>query len=203
MAAFHPMDLSLSTAWRQQFMAVVQGYTFAEPLKEAALKGQRRAWTQAITAASIAACQALGWEATALGHPSGLLPVDRSEYLALDLMAFAPGASRWRFPIAVMELENRDDQDYIAYTLWKLLCVRAGLRVLICYRCYRRQADEGLPLIRFLNEQVIAALTIPQRQALDGETLIGIGSRADAATFPYGYFKWQRLETNTGRFGPF
>ncbi len=191
------MDASLADAWRQTFMSVVQQHTHADLLKRAALKGQRRNWTQAITAAVVAASQSMGWEAAAIGHQSDQLPVPRSEYLDLDVMAFAPNPNPWKFPVAVFELENRDDEDYIAYTLWKLLCVHAELRVLLCYRS---QADDGLPLIRFLNEQVIAALTTPQRQSLSGETLLGIGSRADAATFPYGYFKWQRLDPNLGRF---
>lgn len=61
------MNVPLFAAWRQAFMSVIQNRTFAKPLKGAALKGQRCAWTQATTAASIAACQTLGWEATAQG----------------------------------------------------------------------------------------------------------------------------------------
>jgi hypothetical protein len=36
------------------------------------------------------------------------LPKRRSEYLALDVMAFAPGEKQWLFPCRVMELENNE-----------------------------------------------------------------------------------------------
>ena len=36
-------------------------------------------------------------------------------------------------PRVIVELENDPDKDKIAYSLWKLLCIRASLRVLICY----------------------------------------------------------------------
>jgi len=37
-------------------------------------------------------------------------------------------------PRAVIELENNFDINKIAYCLWKILCVRAPIRVLICYQ---------------------------------------------------------------------
>jgi hypothetical protein len=37
-------------------------------------------------------------------------------------------------PRVAVELENSYDQKRISYCLWKLLCVRAALRVLICYQ---------------------------------------------------------------------
>ena len=43
-------------------------------------------------------------------------------------------------------------------------------------------------------------MTIEQRTGLDGETLSVVGSRGEAGTFPYGFFKWWRLEKNTGKF---
>lgn len=33
-----------------------------------------------------------------------------------------------------MELENSRDSERIAYSLWKVLCVRAELRIVFCYR---------------------------------------------------------------------
>jgi hypothetical protein len=140
----------------------------------------------------------MGWTAAALAHQADLLPVPRSEYLALDVMAFARGSdSRWRFPVAVMELENRQELDFIAYSLWKLLCVQAELRVLFCYR---RQPEEGRLLVQTLASEVVGAMSIEQRTRLDGETLVVVGSRGEVETFPYGFFKWWRLEKNTGRF---
>jgi hypothetical protein len=56
----------------------------------------------------------------ASGELPEALPESRHEYLALDVMAFAPGEQRWRFPVAVMELENSQAEDRIAYSLWKV-----------------------------------------------------------------------------------
>ncbi len=37
-------------------------------------------------------------------------------------------------PSAVVELENAYDNEKITYCLWKVLCIRAPVRVLICYQ---------------------------------------------------------------------
>jgi len=37
-------------------------------------------------------------------------------------------------PQTVIELENSNDKNKISYCLWKILCIRAPLRVLICYQ---------------------------------------------------------------------
>src|SRR5437899_12532040 len=75
------------------------------------------------------------------GTSWNLLPIHRSEYLALDVVAFAEGEKRWRFPSAIMELENSPTEDQIAYSLWKVISVRANLRIVFCYRMNR---DENL-----------------------------------------------------------
>ena len=81
--------------------------------------------------------------------------------------------------------------------LWKVLCVRASLRVVFAYR---REPAEGSQLVACLAEEVVASLTTEQRLATPGETLIVVGHRGEAETFPYGYFRAWRLETNTGQF---
>ena len=48
-----------------------------------------------------------------------------------------------QFPVAIFELENCGDEDRIAYSLWKLLCVKAELRVVFCYR---KRAADATPL---------------------------------------------------------
>lgn len=145
-----------------------------------------KAWTTASTAVVVEACQAMGWTATAKGHRLDLLPVPRSEYLSLDAVAFAGGAGRWRFPAAVMELENSSQEDRIAYSLWKVLCVRAELRAVFCYR---RDVDEAALLVRRLRDELIAGMELEHRGGLHGETLVVVGSRGEAATFPYGFFE--------------
>ncbi|MBI4516468.1 MAG: hypothetical protein HY699_11710 [Deltaproteobacteria bacterium] len=116
----------------------------------------------------------------------------------LDVVAFEPaGDRRWRFPVAALELENSRSDDRVAYSLWKVLCVRAALRVVFCYR---RDATEGVALVRHLTDHVVRPMGIVERSNLGGETLLVVGSRDEAATFPYGFFKEWRLDPNTGRF---
>jgi hypothetical protein len=191
--------MGLARAWRDCFMRVVQGRELAGQLQAASRLG-KRAWTTAMTAAIIAACGEMGWQASAQGHKGAALPQSRSEYLNIDVMTFVPGAQRWLFPTAVMELENQQDDDYIAYNLWKLLCVRADLRVVYCYR---PEAEQGRALMNVLSHEVVGAMTTQQRMTLVGETVLVVGSQAATETFPYGFFKWWRLEKNVGRIRPF
>lgn len=183
--------------WRTAFFQTVRRPEYAVLLREASLKGQLGEWTATLTEVAVSACQALGWQAAAKGHPLRLLPEARHEYLALDVMAFAAGEGRWRFPVAVMELENSQAEDRIAYSLWKVLCVRADLRVVFCYR----QGAGTVPaLIQFLQNEVIGAMGLSGRAALTGQTLLVVGSLYEAETFPNGFFKWWELETNSGMF---
>src|SRR5262249_30915014 len=140
----------------------------------------------------------MGWGGAARGHTSDLLPVPRSEYLALDVVAFEiSGDRRWRFPVGVFELENSPADDMVAYALWKTLCVRTNLRVVFCYR---RNAGEGAELVRRLSDEVVETTEISARSGLLGETLLVVGSRSEAAAFPYGFFKDWILDINTARF---
>lgn len=181
-------------------LATLRDESSAAPLRAAALEGRLGAWTTALICAAVQTCHLLGWRASAKGHQSELLPVSRGEYLALDVMAFAPGENRWQFPLAVMELENQRREDFIAYSLWKLLSVRAELRVLFCYR--QEVADAG-PLRKHLQDEVIAAMGVGKRVALEGATLLVIGRRGEAETFPHGFFAWWQLNANTGQFEQF
>jgi len=194
------MSRELPDDFRTALLRILRDERHAEPLRASALAGRLMPWTTALTAATVEACQRLGWRASAKGHHAALLPVSRGEYLNLDVMAFGAGESRWRFPLAVMELENQTREDFIAYSLWKLLSVRAELRVLFCYR--KEAADAG-PLRQHLQKEVVEALGIGGRVALEGRTLLVIGRRAEVETFPNGFFGWWELETNTGRFESF
>ncbi|MER8395422.1 hypothetical protein NKH10_26720 [Mesorhizobium sp. M1340] len=160
--------------------------------------GVLKHWTQALTGIVIGTFGEMGWRGAARAHKSDLLPVSRSEYLALDVVAFETvGDRRWRFPLAAFELENSPADDFVAYALWKVLCVRASLRVVFCYR---RDAREGAELVRHLAEEVVQSMEIPTRSGLGGETLVIVGSRSDTDTFPYGFFKNWTLDANTARF---
>ena len=105
--------------------------------------------------------------------------------------------STWRFPVAVFELENSLSDDRVAYSLWKTLCVRTSLRVVFAYW---PNWDVGIKLVQHLGRDVVGAMDIESRMAVDGDTLVILGSRGEGDTFPHGYFKTWRLNTNTGRF---
>lgn len=179
-------------------METVKAHEASSKLREAAEGGELKHWTQALTGIVVGTFAQMGWRGAARGHRSDLLPISRSEYLALDVVAFEiAGDRRWRFPIGVFELENSPVDDLVAYALWKVLCVRASLRVVFCYR---RDASEGAELMRRLTDEVGRSMEIPTRSTLGGETLVIVGSRSEAATFPYGFFKDWTLDANTARF---
>lgn len=188
------MVQSLAHQWQATFWQTVQQSERANLLREAGLQGRLAQWTTALTAVVVATCQAMDWQASAKGHPLGLFPVSPSEFLALDVMAFERNATRWQFPIAVMELENSTNPNRSAYSLWKVLCVKASLRVVFCYR---RKPEGRASLITFLHQEVLQQIDPADRLKLDGQTLVVVGSREDSATFPYGFFKWWQLEPNT------
>lgn len=191
---------SVAKQWREAFLTTVQSFENAGPLKEAALAGKLAAWTKLLTAVLVQSCQRIGWSAAAKGHPLSLLPQLGQEYLGMDVMAFDPVSSQgpsWLFPVAVFELENSRDDDRVAYSLWKVLCLSCRLRVVFAYR---RDWDQGRQLVNELATKVIGAMSIPQRNELNGETLLVIGSRGEGDNFPWGYFKLWELSTNLGRF---
>lgn len=188
---------TLGARFRDAFFAVVQADELAAELKRTAASANLGGWTRALTDAAVRTCSAIGLRASAKGHKLELLPIRRSEYLVLDVMAFAEGENRWRFPAAVMELENNAREDQIAYSLWKVLSVRAELRIVFCYR---RNSEEIPALVRHLRIEVIEAMGLAGRVKLEGETLLVVGSRSESGTFPFGYFSWWSLDTNTGKF---
>lgn len=189
---------SLCQQWRDAFYRVVQRHEIAVDLKAAAQTSALKTWTERLTSAVVTSCNELGWRSAAKGHLGEVLPVARHEYLVLDVVAFPEGSdTRWPFPIAVFELENSKEDDRVAYSLWKVLCIRAPLRVMFAYR---RDGNEGAKLVKQLTESIISKLPISERLLLTGETSLVIGSRGEADTFPYGYFKLWTLNTNTGLF---
>lgn len=191
------MHTGLRDKFRAAFFTAARDGPASARLREAGLRGPLGEWTRALTTTVVATCEAINLRASAKGHELDLLPVPRSEYLALDVTAFAPGPRRWIFPTVVAELENQTDPDFIAYALWKTLTVRADLRVVFCYRKERDAVGE---LVSYLNREVVGALGVATRAGLDGETLLVVGSRAEAGTFPHGFFAWFVLERNAGRF---
>lgn len=205
----------IARRWQEAFLQALRPLENSRPLKEAAASGNLGDWTCALTGLVVKSCESLGWQAAALGHPCRALPVSREEYLSLDAVAFAPAApttssslsggrdrkgGRWPSPVAAMELENGRSDDVVAYSLWKTLCTRADLRVVFCYR----QTDsEGGSLMKALQEEVVGSMSLEERVGLGGETLVAVGIKERLAAFPYGYFKWWRLDSQSGNFGLF
>jgi len=187
----------LDTQWRSAFFNVVQRPEYAARLKDASLRNANSQWTQMLTDAVVTVCQAQGWIAAAKGHPSQFLPESRSEYLGIDVIGFESDDQRWSFPIVAIELENSKKDDRVAYSLWKVLCLRARLRIVFCYR---PSPDAGPDLIRFLDANVLGSMRIEDRLNLEGDTLVVMGYRNKSDTFPYGFFKWWKLDQNIGRF---
>lgn len=94
-------------------------------------------------------------------------------------------------------LRNSHDAYRIAYSLWKVICVRAELRTVFCYR---RGPTQGAPLVRFLQVKVVKAMPLTDRIRLGGKTLVVVGSRDEADLLPYGFFRWWPLDADTGNF---
>jgi hypothetical protein len=74
-------------------------------------------------------------------------------------------------PRAVVELENDIKHDKISYDLWKILCIRAPIRVLVCY-----QGDAGkVKTLRKKLEDVIWRGSL--MKGTDGDLLVIIGDQ--------------------------
>src|SRR4051794_35675459 len=128
--------------------------------------------------------------AAAKWNPCRRLPKGGNEYLGIDVMAFPPEsdlAGRWPMPLAAFELENARGADRVAYSLWKVLCIRTTLRVVFAYR---PDWERSRQLIGAIERDVIGSLEPEQRMRLEGQTVMVVGNRGEGETFPWGYFKF-------------
>ena len=176
-------------------------HPFLEPMRVAAVAGILGDWTRLLTDVVVRSCAAVGWPTAAKGHTLKLLPKAGQEYLGIDVMAFSPdvgGGPQWPLPLAVFELENLKER--AAYSLLKVICVRAALRVVFAYR---NDWEQVRALVGELKDKVIAGLTVEERKSLGDSLLLVTGSRGEGETFPYGYFKIWRLNPNTAGFEKF
>jgi len=196
--------IEIPKVWYQAFLNILKEHDVATSLKDAAIKGSMGKWTKILTTAVIKSCKDLGWVACAKDHVSEFLPISRGEYLGLDVMAFkqdkkiAQGINKleWSFPFAVFELENRIENRYIEYSMWKVICTRANLRVVLCYR---KEPQEASTLIREIQDSVFKNLKPDEFKSFEN-TMLVVGSRNKSDTFPYGFFKEWVLDTQIGRF---
>jgi hypothetical protein len=188
--------------WRTAFLEFIQQPWMAKDLKRSALAEDLMSWTSSLPTAIVRSCESLGWDAAAKWNPSTRLPQPGKEYLSIDVMALpkVEDSKRpvlWPMPLAVFELENHPKDVRVAYSLWKVLCIRASLRVVIAYR---RDWERSSQLIGKLTEDVVGGMTPEERTGLRGETVVVVGNRGEGETFPWGYFKFWRLDNNVGRF---
>ena len=184
--------------WRDALMGVLSQLSESATLRDAALSEDLKQWTSLLTGAVVSACRSLDLVPSAKGFRSNHLPQSGEEFLGMDVMAFATledsSISEWQFPSIVFELENSSQDDRVAYSLWKVLCVRAPLRVVFAYRkTWELCAD----LVRALTDQVVRLM--PKADYF-GETVLVIGSRAEGESFPWGYFKFYALNKNLMKF---
>lgn len=189
--------------WWEHFLREIQHPSKSSPLRECSLNESLMEWTRLTTECVVNTCKAVGWDATARGHRIDRLPESSSEYLSLDVMAFPRRetiSSPWPIPVAVFELENSQRNERVAYSLWKILCVRSSIRIVYAYR---RDWEQARLLVNELAAQVVAGISLADRLSITGETAIITGSRGESEAFPDGYFKVWLLDTNLGSFERF
>jgi len=172
--------------WYKAFWREVRHARWAEPLRDSALKKRLGDWTQHLTGVVVATCQSLGWTAVARGYLADVLPIAKQEYLAIDVMAFpASQGQSWRRPVAVFELENRLEEEVVAYSLWKvsvICCPLAGVF------CYRQSPEEIGDLLSALASGVMREFE-GISQAEERSTLLVVGTRSRGEDFPDGFFQ--------------
>lgn len=196
------MHAGLAGRWYSEFMDLLrQDWDGAAELRDASLKSDLRRWTAGLTGAVVRSFESLGFVCAAKGHKLEILPEKNEEYLGMDVSVFDRSPTpRWQFPVAVCELENSARGDRVAYSLWKVMSVRAEMRVVFCYRA---SPEDALPLVSKLADDVVSAMPIQDRAQLEGDILVVTGCRGESETFPYGFFRVWKLDVNTGSFGRF
>jgi len=91
-------------------------------------------------------------------------------------------------PEAVAELENDWDVDKICYDLWKILCIRAPVRVLVCYQ----KNEEMVNNLRQRLENIIWGSSL--MKGTDGDLLVIIGKekmQAKPWSDYFSVFEWR------------
>lgn len=182
--------------WYSQFSRVARRGQHPDILSRAALEGDLTEWTRELTSVATETCHDLGWEATARGHTGNILPIVREEYLGIDVIAFQQEkGSRWRSPVLALELENLLPVTNIEYSVWKVATVRASLRGVYCYR---RNADEIGGLLSELTDGVMK--DVSRSIGRDESLFVVVGTRAEAASFPDGFFRPYSWSSAQGAF---
>lgn len=108
--------------------------------------------------------------------------IDDAEY---DPSAQKPGWDPFVLPRAAVELENTWIIQDISYCLWKILCVRAPIRVLICYQ---NNAEKVEPLIQHLEDVIWEGSLM---KGTDGDLLVIVGAGKGPPDKYFSVFEWR------------
>jgi hypothetical protein len=121
----------------------------------------------------------------------------KAEYLCIDFMFFYKSEEdKWVLPTATIEHENDLDQEKIKYSLWKTLCVRSPIKVLICYQ---NNAND-VTLLRQHLEKVIRQGNLMRGSDSDLLVIIGDESVTKKDGWNWGdYFKVYEWRNDTLR----
>ena len=190
-------DLALETQFCAAFHKAVREQASSTALQAAAVERRMATWTEVMTNVVVATCREMSWVCCAKWNPNKALPQVQKEYLTLDVTAFPATRMGWQLPCAAMELENNASKAKIAYCLWKLCAVSVQFR---CLFCYRETAEEYAALLAYLRDTVLRVFTVEECTSLRGPLLLCVGTRADASSFPHGFFRWWRINLNTCSF---
>jgi hypothetical protein len=167
--------------WYSVFWSEVRRNPWADGLRDAALSGRLRRWTELLTGVVAKSCAAIGLQVAARRWGDSVLPVPRQEYLGVDLLAFPKACEPgWKKPVLAFELENQPETDIIAYALWKICMVRVQWGGVFCYR---REPEVIRGLLQELTEGVMKAVQ-PEH-----DVLLVVGTRSRAGDFPDGFFR--------------
>jgi len=193
------MKGELFASWHAAFVEVIRTSAIGEPLREASLAADLKAWTESLTTSVVQSCSKIGLIAAGKSHQLDLLPKQGQEYLSLDVMGFDQQAAhgRWPMPTAIFELENDKKDDRVAYSLWKVLCVKARLRVVFAFR---PNWEAGRSSVAAIGDDVINSLSQLQVDDIRGDTAIIFGNRGEGEHFPDGFFKCYLLDTELKKF---
>jgi len=125
--------------------------------------------------------------------PEAINKEDSGEYLTIDVMFFDEKESdEYILPRVVIEHENMENIDKIKYCLWKILCVRSPVRVLICYQ----DGEEKVEILRKHLENIIWKGSLMKGDSGDLIVLIGNEIETDYWGEYFKTFEWRndRLE---------
>jgi len=106
--------------WKDAFFPVVSRFEKASLLRESALQENLTDWTKYLTEAVVQTCESMaGRRLQREANWTRCQFNTLSTYLWTLCLQLDPGG-KWRYPIAVMELENSREDERIAYSLWKV-----------------------------------------------------------------------------------